>query len=131
MKTEMNISFPGGKKADAHVRGFTIHADQKKDSDGDDSAPTPFEIFVASIGTCTGMVALNFCRVRGLDTTGLAIGMEYEKDEKSGRYPEITVSIRLPKDFPEKYRKPFERAVDQCTVKKHIIDPPDFNVIVG
>lgn len=131
MKTEMNISFPGGKKATAHVRGFTIHTDQKKESNGDDSAPTPFEMFVVAIGTCTGMVAQDFCRVRGLDTAGLAIDMEYEKDEKNGRYPEITVSIQLPENFPEKYRKPFERAVDQCTVKKHILDPPDFKVIVG
>ena len=130
MKTEMNISFPGGKKVDARVRGFTIHTDQKKDSNGDDSAPTPFEMFVASIGTCTGMVAQDFCRTRGLHTDGMTIDMEYEKDEKSGRYRELTVSIRLPENFPEKYRKPFVRAIDQCTVKKHILEPPDFNVSV-
>ena len=126
----MNISFPGGKKAAAHIRGFTVHTDQRQESGGSNSAPTPFELFVASIGTCTGMVAAGFCRTRGLDTTGLAIHMEYEKDEKSGRYPEITLSIRLPAHFPEKYLKPFSRAIDQCTVKKHILEPPVFRVTI-
>ena len=52
--TEMEISFPGGQKVDAQYRGLTIKTDQPVEDGGDESAPTPFSLFLASLGTCAG-----------------------------------------------------------------------------
>jgi putative redox protein len=49
--TQMEISFPGGQKVDAQYSGFTIHTDQPVEDGGDGSAPTPFSLFLASLGT--------------------------------------------------------------------------------
>jgi len=52
---ELVISFPGGKRVDAQVGDFTLRTDQPKDHGGDGSAPEPFALFLASIGTCAGI----------------------------------------------------------------------------
>ncbi len=51
---EMQISLAGGKKVDARFKGFTIRTDQPESSGGENSAPSPFDLFLGSIGTCAG-----------------------------------------------------------------------------
>ena len=72
MIDEMKISFPGNKKVFADYGGFTIETDQTKQEGGDGSAPEPFSLFLASIGTCAGIYVLSFCRERKLDTKAWA-----------------------------------------------------------
>ena len=57
---EMIIDFPGGARVDAHFRGHTLPTDQPAGGGGEDSAPMPFEVFLASIGTCAGIYILGF-----------------------------------------------------------------------
>jgi uncharacterized OsmC-like protein len=56
---DMKIYFPGNKRVYANYGGFTIETDQPARGGGDDSAPAPFDLFLASIGTCAGIYALN------------------------------------------------------------------------
>lgn len=70
---EMIIDFPGGAKVDAHFGSYTVKTDQPPAGGGEGSAPAPFEIFLASIGTCAGIYVLGFCRQRGLPTDGIRI----------------------------------------------------------
>ena len=43
----------------------------------------------------------------------------------------LRVEICLPEAFPDKYRQAIVRAVEQCTVKRHILHPPIFEVRVA
>ena len=70
---EMIIDFPGGARVDAHYGNHTIKTDQPFQGGGEDSAPTPFSVFLASIGTCAGIYVLGFCRQRGLPTENIRI----------------------------------------------------------
>ena len=67
---DMQIYFPGGKRVYADYGGFTIETDQPARGGGDDSAPAPFDLFLASIGTCAGIYALGFMQQRGIDPEG-------------------------------------------------------------
>ncbi len=40
----------------------------------------------------------------------------------------IRIQIELPPGFPEKYREAILRAVDQCSVKRHLAEPPRFEM---
>ena len=126
----MEITFPGGMAVDAHYRGFTIPTDQPVHAGGSGSAPSPFDLFLASIGTCAGLFALRFCQQRELDTKGLAVTLAGERGEEHGLVSLLRVEIRLPEGFPDKYRDAIVRAVEQCTVKRHILHPPVFEVRV-
>ena len=59
---------------------------------------------------------------------GIQIIQHMETDRATGLVGDITVSIRLPADFPEKYREAVVRAANQCTVKKHFEHPPTIRV---
>ena len=127
----MDITFPGGLKVDAGFHGFTVHTDQPQDHGGDGAAPAPFDVFLASIGTCAGFYVLRFCQQRGLATAGLGLTLETVKDPEAGRIATIRLDIRLPEGFPEKYREAVIRAADQCAVKRHIVEAPRFEVVTS
>jgi len=127
----MEISFPGGLAVDAHYHGFIIPTDQPAHAGGTGSAPAPFDLFLASIGTCAGLFALRFCQQRGIDTTGLGVSLAGEREEDHGLVSILRLEVRLPDAFPEKYRAAIVHAVEQCTVKRHILHPPVFEVTVA
>ncbi|HEX9970977.1 MAG TPA: OsmC family protein [bacterium] len=125
---EMEIVFPGGKKVDAIYKGFTIKTDQPLVSGGENSAPAPFDLFLASIGTCAGIYVLGFCQQRGIPTDGVKIVQKMEIDPIRRGLGAIALEIQVPPDFPEQYKDAVIRSAELCAVKKHIQDPPAFNV---
>jgi ribosomal protein S12 methylthiotransferase accessory factor len=124
----MTITFPGGAAVDAHFKGFTVHTDQRVEYGGRGAAPEPFDLFLASLGTCAGLFALRFCQQRGIATEGLGVTLAVERDPEAKRLAAVRLEIQLPPGFPEKYREAIARAADQCTVKRHILEPPIFEV---
>lgn len=131
----IDITFPGGLKVDAHLAGHWVHTDQRKQHGGDDTASPPFDLFLASIATCMGFYALRFCQQRDIDSTGLRLTLETEKNPETKMISVIRTHLQLPEGFPPKYVRAVERSMDQCTVKKHMLEPPRFEteteILVG
>jgi ribosomal protein S12 methylthiotransferase accessory factor len=124
---ELTIDFPGGARVDAHFGPFSVKTDQPAPS-GEASAPTPFAVFLSSIGTCAGIYVLGFCQQRGLPTNGIRIVERVHTDHMSGSTESIDLEIQVPASFPQKYYDALVRAADQCKVKKTLENPPKFNV---
>lgn len=125
---EMIIDFPGGARVDAHFGPYTVMTDQPPMGGGAASAPTPFALFLASLGTCAGIYVLGFCNQRGLPTEGIRIVQRVQTDRATGKIEKIELEIQVPPDFPEKYYPALVRSADQCKVKQVIENPPTFNV---
>lgn len=126
---EIRVDFPGGARVDAHYGEFTIKTDQPPMGGGDGSAPTPFSLFLAAIGTCAGIYVLGFCRQRGLPTDGIYILQRDHRNPATGMVEKIDLEIRVPPSFPEKYYDALVRSAEQCAVKKHLEHPPAFSVV--
>ena len=125
---KIDVTFPGGKRVDAHYNGRTVHTDQSEKNGGEGSAPEPFDLFFVSMATCAGIYVLEFCDSRNLNTEGLGVNLESAFDPEKKLFTKVAISITLPKDFPDKYRKAILRAADLCTVKKHLMNPPEFDI---
>jgi putative redox protein len=125
---EMEVVFPGGKKVDANYNGFTIKTDQPIRGGGDGSAPAPFDLFLASIGTCAGIYVLGFCQQRGIPTDGMKIVQRMEIDPIKRGIGGIALEIQVPANFPEQYKEAVIRSAELCAVKKYLQDPPEFNI---
>lgn len=123
---ELLIDFPGGARVDAHSGTFTVHTDQPPPS-GDGSAPTPFDTFLASIGTCAGIYVLGFCRQRGISSEGVRIVEKLHSDPATHMVSHIDLEIQVPPDFPEKYKDALVHSAELCAVKRHLENPPKFN----
>ncbi len=128
MDREMKISFPGGLRVDAEYKGFVIKTDQPVYSGGDGSVPAPFDLFLASIATCAGYYVLAFCNKREIPTEKAAVVMKTRRNPETKRIEKISIEIKLPPEFPEKYKKAVIKAVDSCSVTAHILNPPVFEV---
>ncbi len=126
---EVKITFPGGKKVNANIGERTVATDQPVSGGGEGSAPTPFDYFLASLGTCAGIYVLSFCQERDIPTEGLALTQRMEFGVGEGgksKLAKVVIDIDLPEGFPDKYRNAVVKAAGLCTVKKVIMDPPEF-----
>lgn len=127
----MEITFDGGKVVTAHVHGHSIRTDQPLDNGGENTASAPFDLFLASIGTCAGIYVKSFCDNRKIPTDNIKIIQKTEYDKETGLPVNITLDIKLPADFPEKYKVSVINVAELCKVKKTIANPPVFEVITS
>ncbi|MGQ9615096.1 MAG: OsmC family protein [Spirochaetota bacterium] len=125
---EMVVTFPGGMKVNASYKGYTIKTDQPVTAGGDGTAPAPFDLFLASIGTCVGLYVLWFCQERNITANDARIVLTTERNHQTKMIEKINIDIKLPDGFPEKYLKAVVAAASNCPVKKHILNPPEFSI---
>jgi putative redox protein len=125
----LEVSFPGGMRVDVAMKGLVIKTDQPKDEGGENSAPAPFDLFLGSIAACAGYYLLAFCKEREIPLDKAGVVMTTAKDPVNRMIGEISIELLLPVGFPEKYVAAVVRAVDTCTVKRHILKAPAFKII--
>ncbi|MDX9940884.1 MAG: OsmC family protein [Bacteroidales bacterium] len=124
----MNIFLGENQRVEAHYKGFVIQTDQPITAGGDNSAPAPFDLFLASIGTCAGYYVKAFCNQRGIPTDGITLVQKTNHNKETRMIASIEINIHLPKDFPDRYRESVIKAANACAVKKHIANAPEFIV---
>lgn len=125
--TEIIITLPHQRRVDAQVGKHVVHTDQPLDNGGEDLAPSPFELFLASLGTCAGIFVQGFCAKRGLSTEGITL-VERPSYGADGVLLRVDIELKLPASFPEKYRDAVVRVAQECSVKKAIAAQPQFTV---
>lgn len=128
---DMEVTLDGGKVVTAHLNGKTIRTDQSVRNGGGGTAPEPFELFLASIGTCAGVYVKSFCDQRGIPAEGIRIIQSVVFDPEKRVPAQIRLNIQLPADFPEKYRAAVINAAELCLVKKTINNVPSFEVVTS
>jgi putative redox protein len=127
----MEIIFEGGKVVTALYNGHTIKTDQPLDNGGGDTAPAPFDLFMASIGTCAGIYVKSFCDRRNIPTDNIRIYQEVVYNNETHLPVNVTIDIKLPADFPEKYKAAVISSAELCAVKRSIFNPPAFRIITS
>lgn len=120
---EMTFTLPGGSRVDAHVGPFTIATDQPPDG----VAPTPFALFLASIGSCAAFYVAAFCNKRGIPTDGIRV-VQRNETALNGMVQRVRLTVELPPEFPAQYRDAVVKSAEHCTVKKHLEQPPAIEV---
>ena len=124
----MEITFDGGKVVTAHSHGQVIRTDQPIDKGGGETAPAPFDLYLASIGTCAGIYVKSFCDNRQIPAENIKLIQTTRYDKETGLPAAVTIDIRLPADFPEKYKASLIHVAGLCKVKKSILNPPEFAI---
>jgi len=127
---EIKVVFGKNYGIDVEYKGFTIKTDQPVAEGGDNTAPSPFDLFLASLATCAGYYALAFCRERRIPTEGLGVTLTIERPAGARLIEKILIRLTAPAGFPEKYRAALIKSVDHCTVKAHLDRPPKFETIL-
>lgn len=129
MKKIIEVGFPKGKQVSASIKGFDLLTDQPVAAGGNGEAPSPFDFFLSSLATCAGFYALSFCQSREIDTTGMRLELSRVVDKETRLISDIEIKLITPEGFPEKYEKAIIKSMDQCSVKKHLDNPPTITTI--
>ena len=125
---QIEVRFPGGKKTETLINGFSVLSDQPESSGGEGAAPSPFDMFLVSIASCAGYYAMEFCKGRNIPVDDLSVSCTTEYDPERRLMKQININVMTPEGFPEKYKDAILKAVDQCAVKRHLVNPPDISV---
>jgi len=127
---EMEIRFPAGKKVEALFDDFIVTTDQPVADGGSGSAPSPFDLFLVSIGTCTGYYVLSFCQKNNIPTEKMKLTARFLRSPTTHLVENIQIDIKVPREFPEKYKNAVIKAAQLCTVKRHLEHPPRIDLKV-
>ncbi len=125
----IKVAFPGGKRVDAHFEGFTVHTDQRLAHGGEQTAPNPFDLFFVSLATCAGISALDYCHKHQLPTEGLAVTLHAHRHPVQKRYDRVVIEVTPPEGLTEEQIKGLLAEAQDCSVKRHILSPPAFEVV--
>ncbi len=120
---DMAVTFPGDDRIHAEIGGVLIRTEEE-------GTASPFDLFLAGIGTCSAYKVLAFCRERDIPTGGLHITQRMHYNKEVNRIEKIELQIHLPEGFPPGYHDAVVRAANTCGVKKHILNPPEFETYV-
>jgi len=92
---------------------------------------SPFLIFLATAGMCSAVFVKAFMQQRGLPFHEVGITQRMNYDRMTNMVHDIDIIVDLPAGFPEKYTSAIKNVIAQCPVKRHLAQPPTFNVIAN
>lgn len=129
MERELNqlqVSFITGESYEIAVRGHRIVVDQPVAAGGADTAPTPTELFVASLASCVAFYAGRYLTRHGYDRTGMTVSADFDlATDRPARVSIIRISIKVPTDLPEQRHAAFLAVASACTVHNTLHHAPE------
>ena len=126
---EITVQLAGGLKVNAHFKHFIVYTDQAKEVGGEETFPDPFSYFLSSLATCAGVFVVRFCQSRNISTEGIQLHMSNDWNKEKHKVDNLYLDIQVPPSFPEKYYSALVRAVNECSVKRALMEPPAMHVM--
>lgn len=106
------------------VRGHRVYVDQPEDDGGDDTAPTPTELLVASLASCVAFYARRYLSRHGLPQEGLAVAADFTMSSRPARVGHVDVRLTLPPAISAERRAALLAVASHCTVHNSLIEGP-------
>ncbi|WP_231933519.1 OsmC family protein [Micromonospora coxensis] len=125
----IDARFLDGEAYEFTARGHRVRVDQPVTDGGDDTAPTPVELFVGSLATCVAFYAGRYLTRHGLDRDGLRVGADYEMAaDRPARVAAIRLTVHVPPGLPADRRAALLAVASHCTVGNTLAAAPDVSV---
>jgi putative redox protein len=122
---QMDVRFVAGESYEVAVRGHRVLVDQPADAGGQDDAPTPTELFVASLASCVAFYAGRYLTRHGYARDGLGVSVSFTMAADSpARVTGIQLTVRVPADLPTERWPALRAVVSHCTVHNSLTTPP-------
>jgi len=89
---------------------------------------SPFLLFLASAGMCAAHYAREFMQNRNMSVEEVTIVETVLYNNETHMAENINIHVELPDSFPVKYKNAIKSAISRCTVKRHLGNPPSFEI---
>ncbi len=115
----ITAKFAGNKKVNVEAEGFTVNVDLPKSMGGDDTAPNPFVLLMATLLSCSAIHLLGFIDKFGMKQEDFSLELIPGLDEK-GDMAKAVVKVYVPADFPQDKENLLKGVIDGCKVGRHL-----------
>ena len=111
------------------IRGHRLRVDQPLEAGGTDTAPTPTELFAASLATCVAFYAGRYLHRHDLPRTGLRVRTEFTMaTDRPARVTSLRLVIVPPPELPERRRAALLAVASHCAVHNTLHQPPEIDI---
>ena len=124
----VSVTHQGGDRFEIDVRGHRIRVDQPESMGGEDTAPTPTELFVASLASCSAFYARRYLSRHDLPVEGLRVETAYEMGTAPSRVSAFEVKVHLPAGIPAERHAALIAMVSHCTVHSTLTHEPEVTI---
>lgn len=125
---ELQVELDGDKRVSTRIGNHHIVTDQPVKDGGQDSAPAPFDLFLASLATCAGFFVQSYCQSKQIDASGITVTLTTHRDPGSKTLSRIVTTIGIPSHLPDHLHKTLCRVAQQCSVARTIEAGPELAV---
>lgn len=132
MTAGVDVGFLDGERYELAIRGHRVIVDQPVPAGGADSAPTPTELFVASLAACVAFYAGRYLTRHGYERDGLTVSTEYDMaTDRPARVTAVRLVVHPPAGVPAERIPALTAVASHCTVHNTLTNQPDVTVTVG
>jgi uncharacterized OsmC-like protein len=124
----VRVDYESGDRFRIAVRQHTISVDQPASDGGEDTAPTPTELFIASLASCVAFYARRFAARHDIPTDGLAVTAEFSMASHPARVGEITLQLHVPAELSPEQQAALVAVTSHCTVHSTLMQPPEVRI---
>lgn len=128
MRGTIRVVHRDGDQFELAVRQHRLKVDQPVADGGEDSAPTPTELFVSSLAACVAFYARRFLVRHALPTDGLSVDADFTMATRPARVGDITIRLKVPEGVPDDKRAPLLAVASHCTVHNSLRTPPEVSI---
>lgn len=128
---DLTVAHVGGDRFAITVRGHTITVDQPVEAGGEDTAPTPTELFIAGLTSCVAFYARRYLTRHDLDPAGLQVSASFAMGGKPNRVTEIAIQIAPPIGLPDDRYAALLAVASHCTVHNTLEQPPAVEITLA
>jgi putative redox protein len=125
---EVKVSHLGQVRFNIQSRSHSILCDQPVDNGGEDTAMTPPELMLASLGSCAAFYALQYLRPRNLAESGVEVSVTAEKLKGPARLGNFKIRVEYPVTLDQDHTEGLMRSVKHCLIHNTLLAPPEVNI---
>jgi len=109
-----------------------VVVDQPGEAGGEDLGPTPTDLFVAGLASCTAFYAGRFLARHGIPTENVHARCHYQiSAEPPARVQWVGVTLDLPSGLSPEVAAAALRSAEHCTVHNSLSQPPEVTISLG
>ena len=125
---EVKVTHLGQVKFNIQSRSHSVLCDQPADNGGQDSAMTPPELMLASLGSCAAFYAVQYLKTRNLAESGVAVSVTAEKLKGPPRLGNFKIHVEYPVELDQEHTEGLMRSVKHCLIHNTLLAPPEINI---
>jgi putative redox protein len=112
----MRVSLSNGR--------HTWLSDEPAEKGGDDTGPTPYELLLGSLASCTLITLVMYARRKGIDLRGVTARYEHAKvpapHGQTGVVDQLTGYVSIDGEYDDPVKERLEQIVSRCPVHRTI-----------